>query len=159
MEVPVPVGLTFIAIVIFFVWRIYQRKIQQINEMPDIPQAIPVEGFKVPVLATYSGRRGMGRHATTSHNSLNPSLTLFEDRLELRVLLSQVIRLSDIEYVDIWDSLATRNLQIYVKGEEDLFTANLYNRKNLAKVLSYLKKRSVRLSADAGNFLAKNPLK
>jgi hypothetical protein len=156
MEIPIPLGLTIIAIALFVVWLIYQRKIQRINQMPDIPQTIPMEGFKVPVLATFTGQRGSPRQLFKSHNNLNPSLIIFEDRLECRVILRKAILLSEIENVDIWNSFATRSLQVYVKGKEDLFTANLFSRRNLAQVLGFLKNRGVLLSNHARDFLSPN---
>ena len=156
MKIPVPLGLTIIAITVIVVWRIYQRKIQRINQMPDIPQTIPFEGFKVPVLATFTGQRGSRRQYFKSHNNLNPSLILFEDRLECRVILQRTILLAEIENVDIRGTFATRNLQVYVKGKESLFSANLFNRSNLAQVLSFLKNRGVLLSSRAKDFLSTN---
>lgn len=156
MEIPVPLGLTFIALVIFVVWLIYQRKIQRINQMGDVPKTVPAKGFEVPVLATFTGQRGAPRHVTKSHNSLYPFLIIFEDRLECRVILKKAIFLAEIENVDIRDAFATRNLLIYIKGKEDFFSANLYNRKNLAQVLHFLKNRGVLLSSRARNFLTTN---
>jgi hypothetical protein len=71
-------------------------------------------------------------------------------------VLKNSIPLAEIENVDIWDTFATRNLQIYVKGQEDLFIANLLNRRNLAQVLSFLKNRGVPLSNHAKAFLTAN---
>jgi hypothetical protein len=156
MEIPVPLGLTIIAIVIFVVWLIYQRKIQRINQMPDIPQIIPSKDFQVPVLATFTGQRGLSSRLSKSHNNLNPSLILYEDRLECRVIMKKAILLAEIEKVDIRDTFATRNLEVYIKGKEDLFSANLYKRKNLAQVLRFLKNRGVLLSDRARNFLSKH---
>jgi hypothetical protein len=156
MEIPAPLAILIIVIAIFVVWQIYQRKIQRINQMPDVPQTIPLKGFKVPVLATFTGQRGSPRQLSKSHNNLNPSLTLFEDRLECRVILKKAIHLVEIENVDIWDTFATRNLQVYVKGKKDLFSANLFNRRNLAQVLSFLKNRDVPLSNRARVFLSEN---
>jgi hypothetical protein len=154
MEIPAPIVISIIAIGIFVVWQIYQRKIQRINQMPNIPQVLPLQGFEVPALATFTGQKGSPRQLSNSHNNLNPSLTLFEDRLEFRVILKKAIHLVEIEKVDIWETFATRNLQVYVKGQNDLFSANLFNRKNLAQVLGYLKNRNVTLSNRAKEFLA-----
>jgi hypothetical protein len=158
IEIPAPLGFAIIAIVIFVVWQIYQRKIKRINQMPDIPRAIPVDGFEVPVLATFNGLKRLPRQISFAHNNLNPYLTLFEDRLECRVVLQKAIPIVEIENVDIWDTLATRNLQIYVKGKEDLFTANLFNRRNLSQVLNFLAKRGVLLSTRAKAFLSANSI-
>jgi hypothetical protein len=81
MEIPIPIGLTIIGIVLFIVWQVYKRKIQRINEMPDIPQTLPANGFEVPVLAAFTGLKESPRQVTQSHNNITPSLTLFEDRL------------------------------------------------------------------------------
>ncbi len=156
-DIPAPLAVAIIAGGVFVVWQIFKRKIQRINQMPDIPAAIPAEGFEVPILATFTGSKTLPRQISFSHNNLNPSLTLFEDRLDCKVVLKKSIFLAQIEKVDIWDALATRNLQIYVRDQEDLFSANLLNRKNLAQVLRFLKKRGVPLSNRADAFLAAHP--
>jgi hypothetical protein len=155
-EIPAPLAFAIIAIVIFIVWQIYGRKIKRINQMPEIPRVIPANGFEVPVLATFKGLKRLPRQISFAYNNLNPYLTLFEDRLECRVLLKNAILLSQIENVDIWDTIATRNLQVYVKGQEDLFTANLFNRMNLFQVLNFLVNRGVPLSSRAKAFLSMN---
>lgn len=156
VEIPVPIGMAIIAVVLFMVWQIYKRKVQRINQMPDIPPNIPVKGFEVPLLAAFTGLKKLPRQISFSHNNLNPSLTLFEDRLDCKVILKKSIRFAEIENADIWDTFATRNLQIYVRGKEDLFSANLLNRKNLAQVLRFLKNRGVPLSDRARDFIAAN---
>ncbi len=123
---------------------------------PQEYRVIPANGFEVPVLATFNGLKRLPRQISFSHNNLNPYLTLFEDRIECRVMLKKAILLSQIENVDIWDTFATRNLQIYVKGKEDLFTANLLNRMNLSRVLNFLVNRGVPLSSRAKVFLSVN---
>ena len=155
-EIPVPLGFAIIAIVIFIVWQIYRREINRINKMPDIPRVIPENGFKVPVLATFKGLKRLPRQISFAYNNLNPYLTLFEDRLEFRVLLKKAILLSQIENVDIWDTIATRNLQVYVKGQEDLLSANLFSRINLSQVLNFLVNRGVPLSGRAKDFMSIN---
>jgi hypothetical protein len=155
-EIPTPIGFAIIAIVIFVVWQIYKRKIQRINQMPDIPPTVPEKGFEVPILATFSGSKTLPRQISFSHNNLNPSLTLFEDRLDCKVILKKSILFAEIENVDIWDTFATRNLQIYVRGKEDLFIANLLKRRNLEQVLGYLEKRGVPLGNRAKAFLSAN---
>ncbi len=155
-EIPAPLSFAIIAIVIFVVWQIYKRKIRRINQMPDIPLTIPAEGFGVPILATFTGSKTLPRQISFSHNNLNPSLRLFKDRIDCKVVLKKSIFFAEIENVDIWDTFATRNLQIYVRDQEDLFSANLLNRRNLARVLGFLKKRGVPLSNRAKAFLAAN---
>ncbi|MFZ3137148.1 MAG: hypothetical protein WA126_07140 [Thermodesulfovibrionales bacterium] len=83
-EIPVPLGLTIIAIVIFVVWQFYKRKIQRINQMPDIPLTISTKGFEVPILAAFTGLKRLPRQISFFYNNINPSLSLFEDRLECR---------------------------------------------------------------------------
>ena len=156
-DIPAPLALAIIVVAIFVVWQIYRRKIQRIHQMADIPSTIPPEGFEVPLLATFTGAKTLPRQVSFSHNNLNPSLTLFEDRLDCRVVLKKSIFFAEIENVDIWDTFATRNLQIYVRDQADLFSANLLNRRNLARVLKFLKKRGVPLSNRADAFLAANP--
>ena len=155
-EIPAPFALAIIAVAIFIVWQIYKRKVQRINQMPNIPRTIPAEGFEVPLLATFTGSKKLPRQISFSHNNLNPSLTLFEDRLDCKVILKKSILLAEIEKIDIWDTFATRNLQVFVRNQEDLFSANLLKRGNLAQVLKFLKNRGVPLSDRARAFLAAN---
>jgi len=152
-EIPAPLAFTIIAVVIFFVWQIYQRKFKKINQMPDIPRTIPSNGFEVPVLATFSGLKSLPRQEYVTYNNLNPYLTVFDDRIEFRVIIKSSILLAEIEYIDIWEAIATRNLQVYVKDEEDVFIANLFKRKNLSKVLDYFANRGVPLSNRSKAFL------
>jgi hypothetical protein len=140
-EVPIPLGLTIIAAGILAFWLILKSKVRRINQMPDIPMTLPESGFEVPVLATFTGLKRLPRQVSLAHDSLNPSLTLFEDRLECRVLLQKTIPLAEIENIKIWDTVATRNPDVYVRGRENLYTANLLNRRNLAQVLSFLQQR------------------
>lgn len=72
------------------------------------------------------------------------------------MVLKKAILFAEIEYIDIWDTVAAQNLQVYVRGREDLFTANLFSRRNLAQVLDFLLNRGVPLSARAQAFLSKN---
>ncbi len=153
MEIPVPLGLGIIGVVLFLVGLYYRRKIQRINEMPPIPADIPTSGFEVPLLAAFTGARHLPRQISFSHNNASPSLTLFEDRIECRVIARRSIALKDIERIDIWDTFATRNLNVHVRGREDTFTANLLSRRNLAEVLQYLERRGVPLEQDAAEFL------
>ena len=153
MEIPFPIGMTIICIVLFLVWIFYQRKIQPIDAMPKIKNPIPNEGFEVPVLAAFTGIKRLPRQASHSHNNINPLLVLFEDRLECKVLLKRGILYHDVEKIDIWNTIGTRNLQVYVKGKEFIFTANLYRHKNLSKILSFLKIRGVPLTDRAESFL------
>lgn len=139
MDIPVPIGLTFIGVVLFLVWQFYQRKIERMDKMPEIPQALPSKGFEVPVLAAFIGIKKLPRQISHTYNNLYPSLTLFEDHIECRVILKHPIFYQNIEKIDIWDTIGTRNLHVYVKGKQSLFTVNVFNRRNLGRILLFLK--------------------
>lgn len=156
MEIHTVIGFTICGIVIYFVWQFYKRKIQQINSMGVIPNTIPASGFEVPVLANFTSLKRLPKRAAISYNNAFPALTLFENRIDCSVLAKRSILLSEIEKVDISDTIGTRNLHIYVKGREDLFTSNLLNRRNLARVLNYLKDRGAPLTPGAKTFMSAN---
>lgn len=157
-DIPVQYGLAIIAVALFIVWKFYRRKVSLIEEMPDIPDSISGQGHEVPVLATFTGLKSLPRHVSYSYNNLYPALTLYENSIECRVLVKKVIFLSEIEKADVMETFLTRNINIYVKNQDNLFTANLYGRRNLAQVLGYLEKRGVPLSERAKAFKAKNAL-
>lgn len=157
-EIPVQHGLAIIAVALFIVWKFYKRKVRLIEEMPDISDSISGQGHEVPVLATVTGLKSLPGHVAYSYNNPYPALTLYENRIECRVLVKKVIFLSEIEIADVMETFLTRNINIYVKNQEKLFTANLYGRRNLARFLGYLEKRGVPLSERAKAFKAKNAL-
>lgn len=156
MEIHPAIGFTICGIAIYLVWQFYKRKIQQINSMGVIPDIIPVSGFEVPVLANFTGLKSLPKQRAVSHNNAFPTLRLFENRIECSVLRKRSILLSEIEKVDISDTIGTRNLHIYVKGREDLFTSNLFKRRNLARVLKYLMDRGAPLTPGAKTFMSAN---
>lgn len=157
MSIPVPVGLAITGVVIFFVWRISRRKIQRIKQMSPIPPVVPPDGLEVPVVAAFTGLKGLPRQVSGSDNNIKPDPTLFEDRIECRVLSNGSIPLRDLESVDIRDTFATRNLNIYVRGRGDVFTANLLVRSNLAAVPRFPGSRGVLLTQNAEQFMMANP--
>jgi hypothetical protein len=71
-------------------------------------------------------------------------------------VLKESIFFRDIEKVDSWDTIATRNLNVYVRDREGLFTANLRNRSNLSRSLVFLEDCGVPLSNLAQACLAEN---
>jgi hypothetical protein len=155
-EVPGFVALPVIVIALWVLWHVYSRRIQVIHSMPDIPSTLPADGFPVPVLATFTGVKGTPRQAHISHNNLNPFLVLHEDRIECRVLMKDEIPLARIEKIDIWDTVWTRNLQVYTRGRPEIFSANLLSRRNLAQVLGFLAARGVPLTDRATTFRQAN---
>lgn len=157
MEFKVVIGLTISAAALYFVWQFYKRKIERINALGPIPSAVPDYGFEVPILASFTGIRHLPRQTNVAYNNAFPSLTLYPDRLECRVLKNWSISYQEIESVDIWDTFLTRNITFYVHGREDTVTANLLKRRNLAGMLRFLHRRGVPLSARAQTFISEHP--
>ena len=157
MEVPGPVAFIIVAGTLYFVWRFYRRKIARINAMGPIPREIPTSGFEIPILAAFTGIRKLPRQTNVAWNNAFPALTLYPERLDCRVLKNWAIGYASIEKIDIWDTLWTRNLTIYVRGREDTFTANLLNRQNLTRTLLFLQTRGAPLTSRAKAFIAENP--
>ena len=157
MDLPVPIVLIIIGTALFFVWQFYKKKVQRINDMQPIPQTLPTKGFEVPIIVSFTGLKTQPRQTSQTYNNFNPSLILFEEHLKCRVISPQKIYYNDIEKIDIWDTVGTRNLHVYVKNKESTFVANLLNRKNLSHVLSFFKKKGVRLSSRSETYLKQNP--
>ena len=157
MDVPVPIVLAIIGTALFFVWQFYKKKVKRINDMPQIPKTLPRSGFEVPILVSFTGLKSQPRQTSKTYNNFNPSLILFEEHLKCRVISSQIINYIDIEKIDIWDTVGTRNLHVYVKNTESTFVANLLNRKNLSSILSFFKRKEVRLTSRAETYLKQNP--
>ncbi|PLY00648.1 MAG: hypothetical protein C0624_11820 [Desulfuromonas sp.] len=158
MQIHVIIGLCICAAALYFVWQFYQRKIERINELGSIPSEIPKQGFEVPVLATFTGIRHLPRKTNVAYNNAFPTLTLYAERLECRVLKNWSITYEEIESVDVWDTFMTRNLTFYVRDREETVTANLLNRRNLSGMLGFLKNRGVPLSSKAKRFIVEHPV-
>ena len=118
LEIPMLIGLAIVAAGLYLFWILFRRKVTKINNMPDLPEVIGKNGFEVPVLATFKGLKKASRKTSYAHNSLIPELTLYNDRLECRVLREKSIPYSQIENIDIWDAIATRNLIVSVRDRE-----------------------------------------
>jgi hypothetical protein len=69
-----------------------------------IPISLPKTGHRVPVFAAYSGprlaRRGLFSYLTLSYNNVFPSLMLFPEHFEYRVILKSSKPYSEIQ--EVW---------------------------------------------------------
>jgi hypothetical protein len=109
------------------------------------PRPMVVDGANriVPVLATFTGLRGLAWFGTAINN-LNPKLVIEPDGITFKVLRLQRRRYDQIEQVDLRIFGATVNLCFTFRGEATTFDANLGNVALAADVLKLISGRAKR---------------
>lgn len=118
---------------------------QQLDVLGSL-QIIPPEGITVPISNSFSGLKPLGGMFGFARNNLNPMLTLYDERIEYRVIIKASKRYGDIEQVrargsrqmqfDFFGSLVT--LSVWLRNEEDRTT-----------LLNFLRSRGVNLDEKA----------
>ena len=78
----------------------------------------------------------------------------YEGSISIDTELMDAADLLPHEKVDIWDTFLTRNINVHIRGHEEMFIANLWNRRNLAQVLRFLDEKGIPLSSRAKAFMA-----
>jgi len=133
-----------IAVVFILVFRRRAGRSEQIDRLQNL-QIIPPEGVSVPIIQSFSGLKPLGGLFGISHNNLNPKLTLYDDRIEYRVIIKGSKRYIDIEQVKtrrgrqvafFYGSLLT--LSVWLAHPEDRST-----------LLNFLRSRGVNLDEKA----------
>ena len=89
--------LIFIFIVLAAVLYAKLRVVRQAAQF-NLPGQLPLEGIRVPLLSTFRSVRGLG-FLSLSDNNMNPKLVLYENYLEYRVILTNMITYGQIERV------------------------------------------------------------
>lgn len=102
----------------------------------------------IPVIATFTGVRGLPWWCGFAINNAKPLLSIERDGIRFRVIRSQKRRFHDIERADIRQAVGTVNLELMFHGELLTFSANLGATPLAAHVLR-LFPASVPLSARA----------
>lgn len=133
--------------VLIFVFR--RRKISEANpelERLENIQIIPPDGIRVPITFSFTGLRPFGGVLGFSRNNLNPKLTLFDDRMEYRVVLKGSKRYGDIEQVK---ARGGRELVFYFYS--NLLTLTIYaaDAEDRITLLNFLRSRGVSLDEKA----------
>lgn len=95
----------------------------------------------MPVLATFTGIRGLTPWLAVASNSLNPVFTIGPDYLEYRVLKKRRVPLSHIRSVRLMTTIGTVNLHFTFKTGPFTFTVNVGNKDRALALLEQLKPR------------------
>ncbi|WP_369629099.1 MULTISPECIES: hypothetical protein [unclassified Variovorax] len=118
---------------------------------PKAPRAgaapLAIKGGAVPVVATFTGLRGLPWVALAT-NSLNPVLRIESEQLVYRVLRQRERPFADIRQVDVREAYGTFNLIFEFQDARRTFVANVGTAACGAQALSLLPE-SVPLSARA----------
>lgn len=115
--------------------------------MDELESPLPADGIEVDVRATFGGS-GL----FVSKNSLNPSLRLFEDHVEIKIMKTVSFGYDEIESVDAKTGMLTNNLAFKIAGAKRPLTANVRSREDLAPMLRFLDGKEVPLTERAREF-------
>lgn len=134
-------GLSF-----WFLYRLWKKL-----RTPKAPRAgaapLAIKGGAVPVVATFTGLRGLPWVALAT-NSLNPVLRIDSEQLVYRVLRQRERPFADIRQVDVREAYGTFNLIFEFHDARRTFVANVGTAARGAQALALLPER-VPLSARA----------
>jgi len=150
METILIFALNFIVLlvaILIFVFR--RRKISQANpelERLESLQIIPPEGILVPITFSFTGLKPFGGVLGFARNNLNPKLTLFDDRMEYRVIVKSSKRYGDIEQVK---ARGGRELVFYFYSNILTLSVYLAHADDRVTLLNFLRSRGVNLDDKA----------
>jgi len=143
------IGFLLGAIVLFFVLKSYKRKIHEIKTVELDPGS---REMQVKIIAGFLGIKYLPTLLAVGINNLNPELEFFQDGIEYKVFSKKNKRYSDIETVDIFTTLGTKNLIFKFNNSIITFTGNLANEDNLRNALEFLKKKNCPMSSRAKKY-------
>jgi len=139
--------IVLLVAILIFVFR--RRKISEANpelERLESIQIIPPDGILVPITFSFTGLKPFGGVLGFSRNNLNPKLTLFDDRMEYRVVLKGSKRYGDIEQVR---ARGGRELVFYFYSNILTLTVYLANSEDRITLLNFLRSRGINLDDKA----------
>ncbi len=117
--------------------------------MDELTSPLPVDGVEIDVRATFGGS-GL----FVSKNNLSPSLRLFDDHAEIKVMKGVSLPYRDLQSVDVKTGWMTNNLAFTAAGSKRPVTANLRSADDLTGILAFLDARGAPLSSRAREHLA-----
>lgn len=113
-----------------------------------LPNTLPSEGFKVPIVASFAGFKHIPILAF-AHNSATPSFLLYADGVEHKVWRGKRRSYAEIESLGISQLPLTQNFVLTFKNSLITFSGNLLEVEDLRVLVDYLSRRGVPLTADA----------
>lgn len=128
------IGAVMMFLVFYGAIRLSRRVMGKPSEVQFVGR---VKGAVVPVLATFTGLTFLPWGAIASNN-LNPRLSVYPDRIEFKVIMSQTRQISDIAEVDVQLARRTVNLVFRFHHSSSTFIANVGQKAIAAQVLSML---------------------
>ncbi len=143
LPIVLPIVSILIAVcVAFFVLKRIKNKTNAEFNISSVEQS----GSSVPIAASFVGLKWLPSLIALAHNSINPSLTLFDDHIEYGKSMSTY---ENIESVNIFEWRATENIMLSFKNTSWTYSANLMKRDNLIQLLKFFGDKDVLLSEKA----------
>ena len=119
-----------------------------------IPNPLPDGGFSIPLRASFLVFKKFPLFGVATNNAA-PRLDLFKDRIEFRVITSQIRQYEDLESVDARQTFGTQNIVLRWRRGALAFCANLGAEKPLIEVLEFFQRRGIGLTERASSIVAK----
>lgn len=119
---------------IYWIWKTLRKPKARTRGGPVLSA---IESGNVPVVATFTGLRGLPWIALAT-NSLNPVLRIESQQLAFRVIRQQQRPCADISEVDVREAYGTFNLIFAFRGTRLTFVANVGTAVRGAQALALL---------------------
>lgn len=123
----------------WFVFKSVRARFRHLAASPVLHRSDDANG--VPIVASFTGIKGMTPWLAIASNSLNPVLNIGPDYLEYRVLRTRRVPLSHIQSVRLMTAIGTANLHFTFKSGPFTFAANLGDQDRARLLLDQLKPR------------------
>ncbi|MET0338509.1 MAG: hypothetical protein ABW063_12210 [Caulobacter sp.] len=96
------------------------------------------DGSSVPVIAAFTGVRGLPWWFAVAVNNANPTLAITPSAVRVKVIRTTEHAMADVELVDVRTAWKTVNLHIRFKGQALTYAANLGSRSLARDALTLL---------------------
>jgi len=107
-----------------------------------LPEQLPAEGFKVPIVDAFGGIKDVDR-ATVTQNFQKPKLILFEDHLDYKLFFRRSAKYSDVLEVNSRSEFLQYFLQFTFKNRTLVLTVVMGDAKLHQQVIDFLSSKGV----------------
>lgn len=120
-----------------------------------LPNPIPEKGLEIPVTGTYLGPRFLSMLALTS-NRFNPQLRIYENKIEYRLFRRGQKKFDEIEKIDSFNRLGSKNLIFYFVGKRFVINVSFYPDEDQKELLKFFQRKNICLTEKAQKLIAPN---
>ncbi len=137
------IGVSIFVIVIGIIMTLIILQLRHTRQDITIPSTIGTTWLNVPVFKSYWAPSFLPSAFSIGHNSMNPLLIVYDDRIKMRSMIFTYTRTwNDIKKINIDDSIFGKSIVFYLQSW-GIETFNLMNKNNSEQLVEFLRKKWV----------------